>query len=152
MRYVPLPAPNSVWSARTAQEWAANVRCNKSVCQTLDYMLNKTFHVGTPRVNPNLGLPIPEGTSILSPYDCLGTRLHLGPFARMAMIMTLLRGLLEFGEGKRKGGMVTQLWVLDPQALEIDPEKGMEQRILMTYQRAFDRVIILSFTSYVMDS
>lgn len=81
--------------------------------------------------------------------DCLGTRIPMGPFSRLCVVLTLLRGLVEFGEGKRKGGQVTQIWAVWPEPLErpAPPLSGagadraaLEANTLATYKRAFDRV------------
>ncbi|KAG8899821.1 hypothetical protein FRB99_006436 [Tulasnella sp. 403] len=157
VRQFPLPAPAPVWNARTAQEWAEQMR-KYPVDYCLDKLLHKTFDLRTPAApdpltspinadgSPNLNYtPTPGFTASVwmsNPSrnrDCLGTRLPLGPFARLCSVLTLLRGLIEFGEGKRKGGQVTQLWATKPEALEKDNTVGLETNILTSYKRAFDR-------------
>ena len=161
LRSFPLPAPAPVWNARTAEEWRDAMR-RYPVDYSLEKLLQKTFDTRTPSPpttessyqfnadgTPNISYVPPDifqsmheawNTRPSMGVDCLGTRIPLGPFARLCGVLTLLRGVLEFGEGKRKGGQVTQIWAVRPDALEQDPGLGLEANILASYKRAFDRV------------
>ncbi|KAG8925838.1 hypothetical protein FRC02_009372 [Tulasnella sp. 418] len=124
MRHFPLPAAPPVWNARTPQEWYPLLKKHFTGV-TLDTMVSKSFYL--------------ESLEPPAEFVCLGTRVHIGPFARLAVVLTLLKGLLDFGEGARKGGPVTQMWAVHPEALDADPVKGLESCILNSYQRAFTR-------------
>lgn len=163
VRHFPLPAPAPVWNARTADEWAASMR-KYPVDFPMDRLMQKTFDLRTPSPptpdrtfqfnpdgSPNVDYIAPSVVQTMTDAwhnsmhggvirDCLGTRLVIGPFARLITVLTLLRGLIEFGEGKRKGGPVTQVWAVRPDALEKDPNQTLEVNILSSYKRAFDRV------------
>ncbi|KAG8973558.1 hypothetical protein FRC05_008626 [Tulasnella sp. 425] len=162
VRHFPLPAPAPVWNARTADEWAASMR-KYPVDFPMDRLMQKTFDLRTPSPptpdrtfqfnpdgSPNVDYIAPSVVQTMTDAwhnsmhggvirDCLGTRLVIGPFARLITVLTLLRGLIEFGEGKRKGGPVTQVWAVRPDALEKDPNQTLEVNILASYKRAFDR-------------
>ncbi|KAG8925458.1 hypothetical protein FRC01_010138 [Tulasnella sp. 417] len=162
VRHFPLPAPAPVWNARTADEWAASMR-NYPVDFPMDRLMQKTFDLRAPSPpnpdrtfqfnqdgTPNVDYIAPSVVQTMTDAwhnsmhggvirDCLGTRLVIGPFARLITVLTLLRGLIDFGEGKRKGGQVTQIWAIRPEALEKDPNQSLEANILASYKRAFDR-------------
>lgn len=167
MRHLPLPAPPPIWNARTPLEWLDSMR-KYPVIMTLDNMLHKTFDLRTPAPPPSAAgtspsdpaYPIelafadpvdPSPSGLLRQAyagDCLGTRVLMGPFARLCVVLTLLKGLIEFGEGKRKGGQVTQIWAVWPEPLDrrvhmsgagLD-RAALEASVLATYKRAFDRV------------
>ncbi|KAG9011140.1 hypothetical protein FRB94_009066 [Tulasnella sp. JGI-2019a] len=160
MRHLPLPAAPPIWNARTSKEWLDAMQKYPKVI-TLDSMLHMTFDLRTPappsNVNsPNAAFPIelafaapnePSASGQGYAKHCLGTRIPMGPFARLCVVLTLLRGLIEFGEGKRKGGQVTQIWAAWPEPLDrrthmsshdID-RAALEESVLVTYKRAFDR-------------
>lgn len=114
-----------MWTAQTAAEWEFSLS-QFVVGDPLEKLLQNAFYLGSDPPPPM--------------HSCLGTRMHFGPFARNVFLFTLLRGVMDFGEGKRKGGPVTQLWAVSPEALDMDPTCGLECSILRSYQRAFDRV------------
>ena len=43
---------------------------------------------------------------------CLLDIREFGPFARLIMIITIMRGIIEFGEGALMGGYVVSRWIL----------------------------------------
>ncbi|KAG9044234.1 hypothetical protein FS837_008592 [Tulasnella sp. UAMH 9824] len=162
VRHFPLPAPAPVWNARTADEWAASMRQYPGDFP-MARLMQKTFDLRAPSPptpdrtfqfnqdgTPNIDYIAPSVVQTMTDAwhnsmhggvirDCLGTRLIIGPFARLITVLTLLRGLIEFGEGKRKGGQVTQIWAIRPEALDKDPNQTLEVNILASYKRAFDR-------------
>ncbi|KAG8910132.1 hypothetical protein FRC01_006528 [Tulasnella sp. 417] len=162
VRHLPLPAPAPVWNARTADDWAGSMR-QYPVDFPMDRLMQNTFDLrapspptpdrtfqfnqyGTPDIDyiaPSVGQTMTDawhdsmhGGVI---QDSLGTRLAIGAFARLITLLTLLRGLIDFGEGKRKGGQVTQIWAIRSEALAKDPNQSVEANILASYKRAFDR-------------
>ncbi|QRV86525.1 Fungal specific transcription factor domain [Ceratobasidium sp. AG-Ba] len=97
--HLAVPASESMWSARNEGEWAALAEAGGYHADglTLDMAMESVFGFK----NPTDGRP-----------DAI-TGVRLGPFARTVVVMTLLRGLIEFGQGKPKGGLVTQCWVTE---------------------------------------
>ncbi|KAG8745315.1 hypothetical protein FRC10_008332 [Ceratobasidium sp. 414] len=96
--HLAVPASESMWSARTEGEWAALAEAGGYQADglTLDMAMQSVFGFSNPAMD---GRP-----------DAI-TGVRLGPFARAVIVMTILRGLIEFGQGKPKGGFVTQYWV-----------------------------------------
>ena len=124
---MPLPAPDTIWRAPTAQAWLAAIKTYRPM--TLDEGMRRTFFL------PSFGAfddmhqqhqnqfpsppPFKFGTQDSSPgaqadgYNLLN-EYEYGPFARSAMVLTLLRGVMDIGEGKRDRGDwrdLTDLWV-----------------------------------------
>lgn len=159
MRHFPLPAPAPTWNARTAKQWLENMRKYPTI-RTLDEVMHKTFDLdeqhGCPNTqrDPLTGFPVGLfgmfGPATRSTYtaDCIGGHnVTMGPFGRLCVILTLLRGLIEFGEGKRKGGQVTSIWALGNAGVERKQTSGpgvdrvaLEAITVAAYKRAFDRV------------
>ncbi|CUA75033.1 Transcriptional regulator ADR1 [Candida albicans SC5314] [Rhizoctonia solani] len=100
LSHLALPACDSLWSAGSEVEWAAYAEAggyqNEGI--TLDIAMRSVFGCDN---------AAEEGRP-----DAI-VALRLGPFARTVIIMTLLRGLIEFGQGKPKGGVVTHNWVIN---------------------------------------
>ncbi|KAG8712080.1 hypothetical protein FRC08_015059 [Ceratobasidium sp. 394] len=96
--HLAVPASESMWSARTEGEWAALAEAGGYQADglTLDMAMQSVFGLNNPATD---GRP-----------DAI-TGVRLGPFARTVIVITILRGLIEFGQGKPKGGFVTQYWV-----------------------------------------
>lgn len=171
MRHMPLPAAAPIWNARNPQQWLQSMQ-DYSLFMTLDTLMNKTFdvegHGKFSGVCPNLaaatdrlavgalGLFGPPTRSTYSP-DCFATRIFAGPFARLCLVLTLLRGLIEFGEGRRMGGQVSQIWAIPnagvggERAQTTGPgadRVALETITLAAYKRGFDRVsFVLHFPS-----
>lgn len=103
--HIPLPAPNSVWKAATAEEWYR--ACQSWRPMTLDEAMRRTFDL------PSSG-PLDEAPKNLTLDPNLLQDGEYGPFARTAIIMTLLRGIMDLGEGRRSHGDwrdLTDLWI-----------------------------------------
>jgi hypothetical protein len=96
--HLALPASESMWSARSEGEWAALAEAGGFQADglTLDMAMRSVFGFDNAAAD---GRP-----------DAI-MEVRIGPFARMVVVMTILRGLIEFGQGKSKGGFVTQCWV-----------------------------------------
>jgi len=65
----------------------------------------------------------------------------LGPYARLILILTILRGLVAYGQGKPKGGYVTRRWILPKQAEEPFPQMDgvqLHSFIIASYGRMLD--------------
>lgn len=97
--HLAIPASESMWSARTEGEWAALAEAGGYQADglTLDVAMRSVFGFDNAAA---------EGR----PDAIMGIK--LGPFARTVIVMTILRGLIEFGQGKPKGGFVTQYWIM----------------------------------------
>ncbi|WWC85585.1 uncharacterized protein L201_000449 [Kwoniella dendrophila CBS 6074] len=104
--YLPLPAPDTVWKAPTAIEWLKAVKKYKPM--SLDEAMRRIFFLPTFGAFDNL-----HENADTKYYNLLNTH-DFGPFARLAMVLTLLRGVIDIGEGKRDRGDwrdLTDLWV-----------------------------------------
>jgi hypothetical protein len=119
--HLALPCPQLIWAAPTASEWSVAQTMHFARGFTLDDALKQLFDdVESKYDGPNMIEILP-----------------LGPFARMAMMISLVRGLLAFGRGETKGGLVTRYWVLPAMATTPTCYK---KSILAAYHRAMERV------------
>ena len=103
---MPLPAPDSVWRAETAEDWFNALKTFKPM--TLDEAMRRVFFL------PTFGSFDTLHEKADTKFYTLLNTTELGPFARTAMISTLLRGIIDIGEGKRDRGDwrdLTDLWV-----------------------------------------
>nr|XP_019048500.1 hypothetical protein I302_02272 [Kwoniella bestiolae CBS 10118]OCF27430.1 hypothetical protein I302_02272 [Kwoniella bestiolae CBS 10118] len=106
LSYLPLPAPDTLWKAPTAVEWLKAVKKYRPMC--LDESMRRVFFLPTFGSFDNL-----HEKADTKYYNLLNTH-DFGPFARLAMVLTLLRGVIDIGEGKRDRGDwrdLTDLWV-----------------------------------------
>ncbi|KAK8845332.1 hypothetical protein IAR55_006045 [Kwoniella newhampshirensis] len=103
---IPLPAPDTLWKAPNAEAWLKEVKKYRPM--TLDEAMRRIFFLPTYGAFDTLH----EGSD--TQYYNLLNQSDFGPFARMAMIITLLRGVIDIGEGKRDRGDwrdLTDLWI-----------------------------------------
>ncbi|OCF59978.1 hypothetical protein L486_02651 [Kwoniella mangroviensis CBS 10435] len=106
LSYLPLPAPDTLWKASTAIEWMKAVKKYRPM--SLDEGMRRIFFLPTFGSFDNL-----HESADTKFYNLLNTH-DFGPFARLAMVLTLLRGVIDIGEGKRDRGDwrdLTDLWV-----------------------------------------
>ena len=106
MGTMPLPAPDSLWKARSADAWVKAARNYRSM--TMDEAMRRVFFL--PTFGPFDELHEQADTRH---YNLLNTT-ELGPFARTAIVQTILRGIIDIGEGKRTHGDwrdLTDLWI-----------------------------------------
>ena len=103
---MPLPAPDSLWQAADAEEWFEALKNYKYM--TLDEAMRRVFFLPTHGSFDKL-----HERADTKYYNLLNTT-ELGSFARTAIISTILRGVIEIGEGKRDRGDwrdLTDLWI-----------------------------------------
>ena len=103
---IPLPAPDSLWKAANAEEWLKAVR--NYTPMTLDEAMRRIFFL------PTYGSFDTLHERADTKYYNLLNQTEMGPFARVSMVMTLLRGIMDVGEGKRDRGDwrdLTDLWL-----------------------------------------
>jgi len=103
---IPLPAPDTVWKAETSEDWLKAVQKYRPM--TLDEAMRRIFFL--PTYGSFNALHEKSDTKF---YNLLNET-EYGPFARVSMILTLLRGIMDIGEGKRDRGDwrdLTDLWV-----------------------------------------
>jgi hypothetical protein len=103
---MPLPAPDSIWKAETAEDWLKAIKNYRPM--TLDEGMRRIFFL------PTYGAFDTLHERADTKYYHLLNESEIGPFARVAMILTLLRGIIDVGEGKRDRGDwrdLTDLWV-----------------------------------------
>lgn len=106
MSLLPLPAPDSLWKAANAEEWLKAVRTYQPM--TLDEAMRRIFFL------PTYGSFDALHEKADTKFYNLLNQTELGPFARVSMVLTLLRGIMDIGEGKRDRGDwrdLTDLWV-----------------------------------------
>jgi hypothetical protein len=104
--HMPLPAPDSIWKAETAEDWLKAIK--NYLPMTLDEAMRRIFFLPTYGAFDTL-----HERSDTKFYHLLNES-ELGPFARVSMILTLLRGIIDIGEGKRDRGDwrdLTDLWM-----------------------------------------
>ncbi|KAK4686104.1 hypothetical protein P7C73_g4026, partial [Tremellales sp. Uapishka_1] len=104
--YLPLPAPDTLWKAPTAEIWLEQVQKYRPM--TLDEAMRRIFFL------PTYGAFDSMHERADTKFYNLLNESEFGPFARVAMIVTLLRGIIDIGEGKRDRGDwrdLTDLWV-----------------------------------------
>lgn len=126
LSHLPLPACESMWSAMSDVEWFAFATTDGYQTEgiTLDVAMQSVFGYDNAAME---GRPDPI------------TGLKLGPFARTIIVMTLLRGLIEFGQGKPKGGVVTQTWITNG-LLALKGIPVSQNWVVATYMRALAKV------------
>ncbi|KAF9520624.1 hypothetical protein BS47DRAFT_647802 [Hydnum rufescens UP504] len=100
VKHLPIPAAHSAWKATTSRAWASFMPPPPAMPFTLDSVMDKLFDFSVTAAD---GSPAPP--CFLDVYE-------LGPFARLVMIVTLTRGIVEFGEGKQMGGYLVSRWIL----------------------------------------
>ncbi|WVQ93879.1 hypothetical protein IAU59_000957 [Kwoniella sp. CBS 9459] len=106
LSYIPLPAPDYLWKAPTAQDWYKALKKYRPM--NLDEAMRRIFYLPTFGAFDTL-----HENADTKHYNLLNIT-DLGPFARSAMVLTLLRGVIDIGEGKRDRGDwrdLTDLWV-----------------------------------------
>ena len=97
VRHIPLPCSTAIWHASTAKEWWDGMMGLDFRGATLDDVF--TCMAKTPL----------QGTHIK--YKLLYKR-EIGPYARHILILTLLRGIIDYGMGRPRGGYITKRWIL----------------------------------------
>lgn len=103
---MPLPAPDSIWKAETAEDWLKAIKNYKPM--TLDEAMRRIFFL------PTYGAFDTMHEKADTKFYHLLNESEVGPFARVSMILTLLRGIIDIGEGKRDRGDwrdLTDLWM-----------------------------------------
>ena len=103
---IPLPAPDTLWKAETAEDWLRAVKKYRPM--TLDEAMRRMFFL------PTFGAFDALHEQADTKFYNLLNESALGPFARVAMMLCLLRGIIDVGEGKRDHGDwrdLTDLWV-----------------------------------------
>ena len=103
---VPLPAPDTLWKAPNAEDWLRAAKKYRPM--TLDEAMRRVFFL------PTYGAFDAMHEKADTKFYNLLNESDLGPFARVAMVLTILRGIMDIGEGKRDRGDwrdLTDLWV-----------------------------------------
>jgi hypothetical protein len=108
--YIPLPSPASLWDAPSGEIWVTAARSFKAI--SLDGALRVLFTT-QPGVSDASRQDYNNShqTGSTSRY---GDTRRLDHFAMHVMILTLLRGIIEIGEGRRERGDwydLTDLWL-----------------------------------------
>jgi hypothetical protein len=131
IRHIPLPYPNCIWMAPNPERWCGFMTIHEAVGVTLDdtmYCLSHFLGTGTE-------------SKLLTTI--------LGPYARYILCLTMLRGLVEYGQGKPKGGYITRRWILPRSA---DPRlqfpDDMHTHIISSYTAMLDLVCTPCFLCY----
>jgi hypothetical protein len=104
--FIPLPAPDSLWKAQGGESWLIAARDFKPM--TLDQALRVLFT----RPQTSAGPSISQNKEAGSAHQ-VGFK-QLDRFALHVIILLLLRGVIEIGEGRRERGDwydLTDLWL-----------------------------------------
>ncbi|WVQ91314.1 hypothetical protein IAS59_005112 [Cryptococcus gattii] len=105
LAYIPLPAPDTLWEAPDAETWLKAAKGYRPM--TLDEAMRRTFFL------PICGKFDQLHEKSDREHFQLLRQSNYGPFARTALMITLLRGIIDIGEGKRDRGNwrdLTDLW------------------------------------------
>ena len=140
---IPLPTPDSIWKAETSEQWFKAVKIYRPM--TLDEAMRRVFFL------PTYGAFDALHERADTKFYNLLNESEYGPFARVTMVITLLRGIMDIGEGKRDRGDwrdLTDLWIscswlrpgkkmLDCQGNDLGEvtKEGLRQRFSMGLER-----------------
>jgi hypothetical protein len=126
--HIPLPSPPQLWAAGTSHEWATRqiLHPQNMWNATLSNALTCSF---TP---PNSNTIFDEEKRL--PLEAV----EVGPFARLVIVLTLLRGVIEFGEGKKDGGLLVQEWMI-PAGRFNGAYLSFDSFVQSTFTRALDK-------------
>ena len=108
--HLPLPCPESVWKAPSPADWLTSMSRSTGISFTLDFVMERLFDI-----------PVDE-TPISNPESLLDV-MELGLFARLVTIVSVMRAIIEYGEGRMRGGYAVRRWILN------NPGKGIGQRL-----------------------
>ncbi|KAF8319372.1 hypothetical protein DL93DRAFT_182816 [Clavulina sp. PMI_390] len=161
VRHLPIPTPDILWSAPNAVTWAMLISHPTFSVFTLDDAMQKLFDFSAEpeNINKSPGAS-PSSAGVGSPaLDSAGDAttvtpsvldiVSLGPFARLVIVITILRGLIEYGEGNIRGGYVVQRWITGGQNGHFaytgtDPEL-FHQSVMRAFSRALIRVRLFGY-------
>ncbi|KAF9520605.1 hypothetical protein BS47DRAFT_1335778 [Hydnum rufescens UP504] len=93
VRHIPLPYANSIWTASSAEQWCKLTMEHEAAGVTVDDAMYCICHLLMPNQESRLFSTV------------------VGPYGRHVLILTVLRGLIEYGQGKPRGGYVTRRWI-----------------------------------------
>lgn len=107
---VPIPAPDTIWQARTAVDWRFALTAYRSA--TLDQAMRFHFHLRPGQDTQSAHQESPKDVCMLVCTD-------YGPFGRLIMVISLLRALLQIGQAQvRVEQSVIQTWATSPSTPE----------------------------------
>lgn len=158
LSYIPLPAPDTLWKATSAESWLKAVKNYRPM--NLDEAMRRIFFLPTFGSFDSLHEKAIKDTQ----YYNLLNESDYGPFARVAMVITLLRGVMDIGEGKRDRGDwrdLTDLWVscswlrpskrivgMDGKDLGLITKESLRDRFAMGLERVCDLSHLLDHFIY----
>lgn len=99
---VPIPAPDTIWQARSAADWRFALTTYRPA--TLDQAMRFHFHLRPGQDSQSAHQESPKDVCMLVCTD-------FGPFGRLVMVISLLRALLQIGQAQvRVEDSVIQTW------------------------------------------
>jgi hypothetical protein len=108
---VPIPAPDNVWQARSAEDWRFSLTTYRAA--TLDQVMRMHFQLRPGQNSQSAHSESPKDVSALVCHD-------FGPFGRLVMVISLLRALIQLGQAQvRVEDSAVQTWARSP----MDPEE-----------------------------
>nr|CDI53691.1 c2h2 zinc finger protein zas1a [Melanopsichium pennsylvanicum 4] len=126
--HLPLPNPDHLWRASTAQSW------NKALQQHKGLTLDEALHQ---LLSSDPGTSPPQQVS-----DMPSIQGSHGPFARLVMVFALLRGIVEMLEGRAtkvaKPSSLTKWMKLSPQSNGPDSQVAVYKKALARWRKAWD--------------
>lgn len=135
---LPVPASDNLWNAPNKEAWALAVQSYTPM--TVDEAMRRVFFL------PECGVFDAHHAESGQRYYQLLNQYEFGPFARVVMIVTLLHGVLDIGEGKRDINSKSQLreaWLTcmipdkpheDSEASVLKFLKGGLERVRLVYR------------------
>ena len=74
----------------------------------------------------------------------------VGPYARLVIILTILRGIVAFGQGQPRGGYVTSRWVVQVTNGEEDDDPIVfHNQVIAKYSHMLDKVCRTGYGSII---
>lgn len=99
---VPIPAPDIVWQARSAEDWRLALTTYRAA--TLEQVMRMHFQLRPGQNTQSAHRESPKDVSALVCHD-------FGPFGRLVMVISLLRALIQIGQGQvRVEDSAVQTW------------------------------------------
>ena len=100
--HVPLPAPDNIWQARSAEDWRFALTTYRAA--TLEQVMRMHFQLRPGQDTYAAHRESPKDVSALVCHD-------FGPYGRLVMVISLLRALIQLGQAQvRVEDSTVQIW------------------------------------------
>lgn len=149
VRHLPIPASDTFWNAPSAITWCLLATHPTFSIFTLDDAMQKLFDFSAEPENILDSNTQSHSNNNADQFvtPSLLDVLTLGPFARLVIVVTILRGLIEYGEGRHRGGYAVQRWITGGQnghlAYTGDDPELFHEYVMKAFTKALVRVSLL---------